>query len=171
MLRYLFSLVFISLFSLGFSQNVSKVDFVIKNLGINVDGHFKDFSIIAEFSSDGDLKRITSKIKVASIETGIESRDQHILEEDYFNEEKHKYIRLESIAISKKTDTVYAVVANLSIKGITKKINIKINVTREKDSYKLTSNFEINRKDYKVGGGSFVMGKTVKISVVHYQNL
>jgi hypothetical protein len=30
--------------------------------------------------------------------------------------------------------------------------------------------FEINRRDYDVGGGSFILGKTVKINVKHYQD-
>jgi len=159
-------LVCLSLF--GFAQKTS-VDFEIKNLGVTVDGHFNTFTIDAELDSTGELISISGKILVSSIKTGIESRDEHLLEEDYFNTEKFKYILLESTSINKSTNSSYNIKANLTIKGKTKAINIKVTVDKSTDFCKVMSNFEINRKDFDVGGGSFVMSKTVKINVIHYQ--
>ncbi len=78
---------------------------------------------------------------------------------------------MEGTAINKKTDNVYKVIANLSIKGITKEISITVNIEKTSDGYKVSSKFEINRKDFKVGGSSFVLNKTAKINVIHYQKL
>lgn len=167
-----FIILFFVFFCLGneYAQD-SSIDFVIRNVGINVDGHFNTFQIAASINKDGGLENITSTIEVASIETGIESRDEHILKEDYFDAEKHKSIVLKSTEIKKlKTDT-YEVVANLTIKGKTKKITIPITIKKVDGKHKISSYFEINRKDFDVGGGSFVLSKTVKISVVHYQDL
>ncbi len=171
MKRYLFLIVLSCSILSGFAQNSSSINFIIKNIGINVDGHFNTFKITTDFDAEGNLNNIFGKIKVASIRTGIESRDEHLLKEDYFDVENHEFIILEGTAINKKTDNVYKVIANLSIKGITKEISITINIEKTSYGYKVSSNFEINRKDFKVGGSSFVLSKTAKINVIHYQKL
>ncbi len=168
---YLFSILFCCFISFGFSQNTSSIDFVIKNLGINVDGHFNTFTVTADIDSKGNLKTISGKIKVSSIRTGMESRDEHLLKEDYFDIENHEFIVLESMSLNNTTDNLYAVSANLTIKGITKAVSIKVNIEKTKDTFKITSSFDINRKDFKVGGSSFVLSKTVRINVTHYEKL
>lgn len=147
----------------------SSIDFIIKNLGVNVDGHFNEFTISADFDSDGKLNAITSTIEVASIKTGIDSRDEHILEEDYFDVKNHSTITLKSTAIKEVQLNNYEITASLTIKGKTKKVTIPVTVQKIDGKYKIMSYFEINRKDFDIGGGSFVLGKTVKINVTHYQ--
>ena len=158
-------------FSLVSFAQKSSIDFEIKNVGITVDGHFNTFSIMTDFDSDGKLNNILGIVEVSSISTGIESRDEHLLEEDYFNAEKHKYITLQSTVIKKKSNESYNVKATLEIKGITKEVDIIVNVTKISEGYKVQSKFEINRKDYKVGGSSFVMSKTVKVNISHVEEL
>lgn len=157
--------------SYAYSQDGSSIDFVIKNLGINVDGHFETFSIIATFNSNEQLTDVSATIDVASIKTGIDNRDEHLLKEDYFNLNAYKNIRLQSTSISKTTANTYTITAELTIKGITKTLSIPVTVERQNDRYNISSFFEINRRDFDVGGGSFVMGKTVKINVTHYQTI
>lgn len=166
-------IIFAVCFSLvAFAQNTSNVDFVIKNLGISVDGHFDSFSITTVFNDDTKtLENLSGSIDVSSIETGIDSRDEHLLEDDYFNTNKYKRIELKSTSVTKISNGNYKVKANLTIKGVTKQINIKVNVTNTNGKHKITSKFEINRRDYNVGGSSFVMSNTVKISVVHFEDL
>lgn len=167
--RLIFALLFCLSVS-GFAQK-SSIDFEIKNLGITVDGHFNTFTITTAFNEDGILEKLSGKINVSSIETGIDSRDEHILKEDYFNADKFQFITLQSTSITKKSDSKFSVKASLTIKGKTKIITIPVSVTKTSKNYKVTSSFEINRRDFDVGGGSFVMSKTVKINVVHYQNI
>ncbi|WP_422106563.1 YceI family protein [Winogradskyella sp.] len=171
MLRFFKVILLTICTSFGYSQNASSIDFVIKNLGVNVDGHFNTFDIIAEFNPESELTNISGKIAVSSIKTGIESRDEHLLKDDYFDIENHAYITLRSISISKTSDTVYSVKADLSIKGKTKQITIPVTVQSVDETYKITSSFKINRRDFDVGGGSFVMGKTVKIQVTYFQEM
>ena len=109
--------ILIILFSFfGTAQNTNSIDFVIRNLGINVDGHFNTFEIDTKFNTNGDLVSIYGKIDVKSIKTGIDSRDEHLLEEDYFNETKFKHITLQSTSITKSSENNYRVSAKLSIK-------------------------------------------------------
>lgn len=168
MKRIFFFLLLCGFIVTSFSQTSSKVDFTIRNLGLNVEGYFKNTSITSKFDDQDNLIAISGEVEVNSIDTGIESRDEHLLESDYFNEAVFKTIKLRSIQVSKTNDHTYNAKVNLTIKGKTKAINIPIKVIKIDDGYKTTSNFEINRRDFNVGGGSFVMSKTVKVSVTHY---
>ncbi len=172
MKRYLFYLLLCCSVSTGFSQNTSTIDFVIKNVGINVDGHFNTFSVTTKFNeTNSELQSISGVITVSSIETGMDNRDEHILEPDYFNAEKYKEITLKSESVTKVSDSEYMVKANLKIKGITRPVNISVAIVKTNAGYKTTSAFQIDRTDFKVGGSSFVLSKTVKINVTHYQDL
>ncbi|WP_299362966.1 YceI family protein [Winogradskyella sp.] len=171
MLRVFKVILFVVFTSFGYTQNTSSIDFIIKNLGLNVDGYFNTYDINVEFSPESELLNITGKITVSSIKTGIDSRDEHLLKEDYFDVETYKYITLQSTSISKKSDTEYSVGANLTIKGKTKQITIPVTVKRTDKGYKIASSFQINRRDYGVGGGSLVMSKTVKIKVTYFQEI
>tara|TARA_R110000868_G_scaffold376896_3_gene642134 strand:+ start:272 stop:787 length:516 start_codon:yes stop_codon:yes gene_type:complete len=171
MKRFLLFVIYFCCLSTGFSQSKSSIDFVIRNFGINVDGHFNTFNIETDFNNKGEIIDIKGEIKVASIKTGIESRDEHLLKADYFDAENYEYIILESKTINKKSDTIYEVVSNLTIKGKTKEISIKVNCDNMNNQYKITSNFELNRRDFNVGGGSLIMSNTVKINVIYYHNL
>lgn len=166
----LFVICFCSL-SLGFSQNKSSIQFVIRNVGIGVDGHFNTFNIETDFDNKGDLLNIKGDIKVASIETGMKSRDKHLLKANYFDVENYESITLVSKAINTKSDGVFTLIADLTIKGITKEISITVNRDKINKQYIISSSFEINRRNFDVGGRSIVMSNTVKINVVHYHNL
>lgn len=171
MLRFFLSLLFCCSLLSSFSQNTSSVEFVIRNVGIGVDGHFDVFSINTDLNNAGELLSVKGEIKVASIKTGIESRDEHLLKADYFDVENHEYIRFQSKSISKTSNSKYLAIINLTIKGKTKEIQLPIEVSKSSNGNEIISNFEINRQDFKVGGGSLVMSKTVKINVVYYQKI
>ena len=154
-----------------FSFSKAQVDFKIRNLGVNVDGHFNSYNINADFDTKGDLIAVNASVNVKSIETGIEKRDKHILEDDYFDAEKHQKILLETIEVKKESTDRYKLKAKLTIKGKSKTVDIPISVLRKDNKAIIEAYFEINRKDYGVGGSSLVMSKTVKITVKHQHDL
>lgn len=145
------------------------VTFKIKNLGLNVDGSFSEVAIESNFNKN-DLAHsyINAKIAVKSIDTDNKTRDKHLAEEDFFDVEKHQYIHLKSIEIVASTDGTYMLEADLSIKGTTKRVRIPIDVSEEGNGIQISSGFEINRRDFKVGKGSWVMSDDVRIKV-NYQ--
>ncbi|MDG1730412.1 MAG: YceI family protein [Algibacter sp.] len=171
MKHFLFFLIYFCSLSLGFSQNVPSIDFVIRNVGIGVDGHFETFNIETDFDATGKLLQINGVIKAASIETGMESRDEHLLKDDYFDVENYENITLVSKTITAKSEAVFNVVATLTIKEKSKEIRITVNREKVDDKYRVTSKFAINRRDFGVGGRSFILSNTVKINVLHFHKL
>lgn len=157
------------LLNTSFSQDIKpniSVDFKIKNFGLNVAGFFGDVNISNNFSSknlsDWTLEGI---IKVNAIKTGIEKRDKHLLEEDYFNVNTYPEIKLVATNFKKISENKYEVTTQLTIKATTKTIVIPIEIDTTKNQLKLNTYFEINRRDYGIGGSSFSMSNTAKITV------
>lgn len=157
--------------SFGFSQNKSNINFIIKNVGIGVDGHFENINIETGFDTKGKLVHIKGVIQVASIKTGIDSRDEHLLNDDYFNAKNYKNISLVSKTIAPIDNGIFNVVATLTIKGKSKDIRIVVHCIRVDNQYKITSNFEINRSHFDVGARSLVLSNTVKIKALHFHKL
>lgn len=170
MKKLLTATLFFIVFTFGFTQN-SSIDFEIKNLGVTVDGFFKTFSITTKFDAFNNLEYFSGEIKVNSIETGIDSRDEHLLEEDYFYESKYPLIKLNLVELYKKSQKKYSAKVIVQIKGKSKQITIPLQVEITKTKRKIISEFEINRKDFDIGGSSFVMSKRVKIKVVHIETI
>jgi len=171
MKTYILQILAVFSISFGIAQQSSSINFVIRNVGVSVDGHFNTFTVKTSFDALNSLQKLSGEIQVTSIETGIDSRDEHLLKDDYFHASKFPVITLKSIVLEKTASNQYAAKVNLTIKGKTKQITIPVTVTTTNSARKITSKFEINRRDFGVGGRSFVMSDTVKISVVHIENI
>lgn len=168
-LKVFFSILCISFSCIVFSQqtaNKATVNFAIKNFSFNVNGTFKTTEVIADFSdTDFTNWHLKGSTKVKSIDTGINKRDAHLLETDYFDANTYPEITLEATNFEKTSENTYNVTVNLTIKDITKQLVIPITINNNGDTYNIQSNFEINRLDFKVGSKSIPLSNTVKISV------
>ena len=146
----------------------TKVIFEIKNFGLNVKGNFDEVKISTNLNVNELTKSyINAVINVKSITTEIESRDKHLLKEDYFDETNYNTIQLESTKIEKQQEGIFLLFANLTIKGITKKIKVPLEVIESEKNLTITAIFNLNRKEFNIGGSSFVMSKSVKVKVVY----
>ena len=147
-------------------NNRTSVLFKIKNLGLTVDGGFKT-SVIKTNLDTKDLSNsyISATIMVNTIFTGIEARDKHLLETDYFDALNHEKIILKSSKITKDVNGNITLFARLSIKGIVKEMEIPLEVFEDNSILNLNASMLLNRKDFNLGGRSFVLSNNVKIQV------
>ena len=161
----LFCTVLSSLLS---AQNIdgeaSKVSFKIKNLGSWVDGTLSNPSgkIIWDDSNLGNCS-ISASIKTESIDTGIGMRDNHLKEEKYFDVDNYPQITFRSSSIS-QTSTGFEAVGLLVIKGEKKEVKIPFEVIEDGKVFK--GDFQIDRRDFDVGGGSLVLSDDV---LIHFE--
>jgi polyisoprenoid-binding protein YceI len=145
-----------------------KIDFKIKNLGINVKGNFSEINITSYIDKDNlDNNYVNANIKVNSINTGNNKRDEHLLKEDFFDADKYEEIRFKSANIKKLQDNSYSLTGNLTIKNTTKIISIPLEINEAENSLIIKSKFEMNRRDFDIGGSSWVLSDIVKIEVVY----
>jgi len=152
----------------------SNVGFSIKHLMIsNVKGNFKSYD--AELEFDEKTKTITkleATIDTASVDTGIEKRDNHLKSPDFFNAEKYPSIKYVMTSMDKEY-----LIGNLTMHGITKEIKLKSTIHGViKDMQGnlrvgFTLEGDIKREDFgltwnkMLESGGFVVGDDVKITI------
>jgi polyisoprenoid-binding protein YceI len=152
--------VSISLFSQSLTpvDSASEVTFKIKNLGFNTGGSFSGLAGTIVFDPDNlDGCTFDVHIDAGSVNTGVDMRDNHLRSEDYFDVKNYPQIRFVSAKITgnKKSGTLF-VSGKLTIKGITKDISFPFTAQPVKDGYLFNGEFRMNRRDFKVGGGSTI---------------
>lgn len=157
-------LLSITALSASFAQG--HVNFVIKNAGISVDGTFEKFSVDINYDNDNpSASYFNGSIDVKSINTGVNLRDEHLAKEEYFDTENHPEISFKSTAVSQTSNGNLKVEGTFTIKGVSKKITLDVRLVSEGGNTYYVTQFELDRRDYGVGGNSWVMGDDVKCEI------
>lgn len=155
--------------SLAPVDSASEITFKIKNLGFNTTGSFSGLAGTITFLPDNpDGCNFDVHIDAKTVNTGVELRDDHLRSADYFDAKNYPQIRFVSVKVSstKKNGTLF-VSGKLTMKGITKDISFPFTAQPVQDGYLFNGQFKLNRRDFKVGGGSTVSDKlTVSLKVV-----
>ncbi|AFM04975.1 hypothetical protein Fleli_2612 [Bernardetia litoralis DSM 6794] len=145
---------------------VSSVTFKIKNAGIGIDGSFKGFQGTVNFNPDNlSTSKFDVSIDAKTIDTDNETRDNHLRKDEYFDVEKHPKISMKSSKIEKISDGKYKATFNLTLKGKTKAVSFPFSYTKTTAGYKLKGFFEIDRRDFEVGGSSWILSDDVKVYI------
>ncbi|WP_338814510.1 YceI family protein [Bernardetia sp. Wsw4-3y2] len=145
---------------------VSSITFKIKNAGIGVDGSFKGFQGTVDFNPDNlEASKFDVSVDAKTIDTDNGTRDNHLREEEYFGVEKHPKISMKSTKIEKISDGKYKATFNLTLKGTTKAVSFPFSYSKTSTGYKLNGSFEIDRRDFKVGGSSWILSDDVKVFI------
>jgi polyisoprenoid-binding protein YceI len=128
----------------------SQINFVAEARFISAHGHFDKWD--AEVQLDpAKIENSSFKITIdaASINTRIQQRDNHLRSKDFFDVATYPHITLVSKKITKTGDSTYTVVGDLTLRGVTKQIEIQINqVFYENNRGRFRATFPINRKDF-----------------------
>jgi polyisoprenoid-binding protein YceI len=154
-------LVNLSMAQNGLKVVSSKISFKIKNAGLSVDGTLSGFEgEINLVPEQYKLATIKASINTNTINTGINARDNHLKKEEFFDVNKFPKISIVSSFFGKDGNK-YLGYFKLTIKGITKDITIPF--IFENNTFK--GDFTLNRRDYNIGGKSFVMSDNVLVSI------
>jgi polyisoprenoid-binding protein YceI len=145
----------------------SKVGFSIKNFASRVGGSFTGLKGTIIFNPKAlTSASINVSVNSNTISTGNGSRDKHLRKEEYFNVDKFPLLTFVSTKISESTIAGrFFVVGNLTIKGVTKSVQFGFTATAIGDEYKFVGEFELNRRDFGVGGSSVIMSDKLNVSL------
>lgn len=142
----------------------SKVHFVIKNFGINTGGDLKGLKGDIVFEKDKLASSyVDVKLDVSSIDTDNKRRDAHLVSSDYFDAGKYPYIHIVGKPVAGAVADEYVLKAKLTIKDVTRQVDIPFTVVADGTGFLFKSTFEINRQDYNVGGNSAMLSDNVKV--------
>lgn len=148
------------------TQEESYIKFNIRNLGLTVEGEFDSFTTTVEYDKAQPSKsRFSAKIQVSSINTGINKRDSHLKQEEYFHVEKYPTITFQSTNVSASSPSQLLVKGNITIKGKTLPIELKVAIKEAGGKTQFSIAGQLDRKDFDVGGNSWVMSDEVILNL------
>ena len=143
----------------------SDVSFKIKNGGIPVKGSLEGLKTELKFSPEKlGTSHIKGSVEVATIKTGINKRDKDLKGEKFFDADKYKIIEISSNKLYKK-DAQYAGTFKVTMKGVTKEMEIPFTFTQNGKEADFQSSFTLNRRDFGVGGKTLTMSDEVHVSI------
>ncbi len=140
----------------------SQLGFTVTHLGISdVSGTFNDFDVKVT-SSKPDFSDATFELtaKIASIDTRVEARNNHLKSADFFDAAKYPELTFKSNSLKKDGKNNYKLSGDLTLHGITKQVTMDLKyrgTTVNPMSKATTAGFQlegvIKRSDFNIGAG------------------
>jgi len=144
----------------------SKITFKIKNAGITVDGSFSDLQADIKFNPKNlDKSVLRASVAVKSIDTGIKKRDKDLQMRKYFDVEKYPRLKMSSKKIRHVEKNKYTGTFDLTIKGVTKQIEIPFTYAHKGNDGKFSAEFKVNRRDFGVGSKSLILSDEATVFI------
>ena len=151
----------------------SNVGFTVKHMMItNVHGKFKAYD--AEIDFDDKTKtfnKFSATVETESIDTGIEKRDAHLRDTDFFLSDMYPQMKFEMTSYKADGDEG-KMKGNLTIKDVTKPVTLEIkDISILGDKVGFSIEGKINRSDFgltwnrTVELGGVAVGEEVKIKI------
>ena len=143
----------------------AQITFSVKGPFGTVDGSLGGLKSTILFDKDnlaGSSIRASTDPK--TISTGIKLRNKDLQKEKFFNSDKYSLISFQSDKIQKSA-TGYKAIGDLTIKGVTKKVEIPFTFTEKTNAGVFKGNFSIQREDYGIGKQGGSIGSKISIEL------
>ncbi len=102
-------------------KNHSAINFNVKHFFTPVNGTFKDYDISLDFNAeDLESSSINVTIQVASVDTGVEKRNNHLKTADFFDAEQFPTIVFASSSIESTGENTFVAKGTLTMRGVEK---------------------------------------------------
>lgn len=135
-----------------FKADPAHTSVVFKVLHMKTSHTFGRFNQVEGTLSTGDKPAFEFTVQAASVDTGIEKRDNHLRNPDFFNAVQFPTITFKSTAVT-ATDDGYDVTGDLTLHGKTNAVTVHLTKVGESDSKMghrigFDTTFTIKRSDY-----------------------
>ena len=156
----------------------TEIGFTVRHLVSKVRGKFETFEGSIVSAEDITASSVNVSIDLASVNTGTADRDAHLRSGDFFNAEENPKMTFVSTGIVQKSDSDFVVTGDLTIKGVTKSVDLATEFLGEGGDpwggtrVGVEAKGEISRKEFgidfniPVGGDTVMIGDKVTISIV-----
>ncbi len=157
----------------------SSVSFIARHLvASKVRGNFTEFEGAIVIGDTPESSSVNATVQAGSITTANEMRDGHLLSPDFLDRENHPTLTLVSTSVAAKGGDNYAVVADLTIRGVTKSVTFDLeylgtgpSMTPGVNVAGFEARAEIDRRDFGVSfegtleNGSLVVSHKIIIEL------
>ena len=156
----------------------SKVGFAVKHMGIaTVRGEFNDFEGTLEIGEDLSASKAYGTVKVQSVDTNEQQRDDHLRSADFFDAAEYPELSFESTRIEQLDDEEFRITGNLTLHGVTGEVVLHADLQgtdvdpwgNERVGIEITG--QLSRGDYgmkfnqALGSGNMLVGDKVKLAL------
>lgn len=140
----------------------SQLGFTVTHLGVSdVSGTFNDFDVTVS-SSKPDFSDAVFELtaNVASIDTRVEARDNHLKSADFFDAQKFPSLSFKSTSLKNTGKNLYKLTGDLTLHGVTRPVTMDLiyrGVIENPMNKKQTAGFQITgtikRSEFNLGNG------------------
>ncbi|WP_157277356.1 YceI family protein [Aliarcobacter butzleri] len=151
----------------------TNVGFTVKHMMItNVNGNFKTYDANIDYDeATKTFKKFSATVDTKTVDTGIEKRDDHLRNDDFFASEKFPKMTFEMTSY-KPDGNDGKMTGNLTIRGITKTVTLEVeDIASMGNKIGFVLEGKINRTDFglkwnkTIELGGVAVGEEVKIKV------
>jgi len=168
----------------------TEVNFSVRHFFTPVSGSFTDYQVDLQFDpADPAASSVSAVIQVASIRTGVDARDQHLMSGDFFEAERYPQITFRSSGVRSVGEGQMIATGELTIKDTAQTVELPIRllgiqpipeemqemfggVTRVAS---FQADLTLDRNDFGVGVGSWaetaIVGSEVGITLLVEANV
>ncbi|MHB8512571.1 MAG: YceI family protein [Actinomycetota bacterium] len=156
----------------------SSVSVIARHLMVSkVRGLFRDFEGTITVDEVPANSKVDVSIKAASIDTGIEQRDQHLRSADFLDVENYPAITFRGAGVEQTSGSTFKLHGDLTIRGVTQPVVLDVEYNGVQDDpwggkrAGFSATTEINRDDWGVSWnqvietGGVVVGKKLKVEL------
>ena len=155
----------------------TEIGFTVRHLMSKVRGKFEKFEGTLVTADDITASTVSVKVDLSSINTGTPDRDNHLRSGDFFNIESTPEMTFTTTGVVENSDSEFVVTGDLTIKDITKSIDLKVEFLGEgSDPWGGTrvgveATGAISRKDWgidfniPVAGDKVMIGDKITITI------
>ena len=157
----------------------SNITFQIRHFFTPIPGTFHGFSGDIHFNpEDLENSSVDITIDVASVNTNVERRDDHLRTDDFFDVETYPEMHFSSSNIRQTGENEFVAVGELTIKDVTRQVDLPFEFLGMMEHPQregtlvsgIRANTSILRNDYGVGKGDFastaIIGNQVDIEIL-----
>lgn len=114
-----------------FDPTHTHIGFAVRHAMVtNVRGKFTDLAGTAVLvGPDPAASSVEVTLQVASVDTGIQGRDDHLRGDDFFDAEKYPTIKFASTDVQLVSDDRVDIIGDLTIKDVTRQITLPMEFT------------------------------------------
>ncbi|TVT72254.1 MAG: YceI family protein [Denitromonas halophila] len=134
----------------------SKVGFRYTQMGVTLDGQFKQFSAQLRFDpARPEAASTTFEVPLASIDTGSPEGDDEVKAKTWFDTANHPVARFVSSAVKPLGNNRFEVTGELSIKGKTRPVSFPVTYTPGAPTATFEGALPLRRGDFAIGEGDW----------------
>ena len=139
-------------------KNHSQINFIADSRLLSAHGFFGKWDADVKLdATNWPASTVAITIDAASLNTRVDTRDNHLRSPDFFDVAKFPTITFKSVSVAKVAEGKLDITGDLTIRGVTKRIVVPATaVFYEKGAGRFRGQFVINRKDYGVAYDSAV---------------